>query len=123
MTSRVGKACFALVVMMGMAASGGHGSLSSPSAQQQADAASGAAQVNKRHPQAAKGTAPGVFDYYLLTLSWSPEYCLAHPTDAQCASQPGFVMHGLWPENTNGTYPEACSKAPGPSNPAQYKDL
>ena len=29
----------------------------------------------------------------------------------------------MWPENTDGTYPEDCSTAPGPSDPAQYADL
>ncbi len=70
-----------------------------------------------------KGAQPGEFDFYLLTLSWSPEYCLGHPADAQCAAAPGFVLHGLWPENTNGTYPESCSTAAGPSDPGAYKDI
>lgn len=89
----------------------------------QADIAGPAAQVNRRHPQATQGAAPGVFDFYLLTLSWSPEYCVSHPADAQCGPEPGFVLHGLWPENTNGTYPEVCSNAPGPSDPTAYKDI
>lgn len=63
------------------------------------------------------------FDYYLLTLSWSPEYCLSNPSSPECAAHPGFVVHGLWPENNNGTYPENCSTAPGPTNPASYLDV
>ena len=38
---------------------------------------------------------PGHFDYYLLNLSWSPEFCTLHDTDAQCAPRPGFIVHGL----------------------------
>lgn len=58
---------------------------------------------------------PGVFDFYVLALSWSPTYC---ETDGrrdreQCA--PGedhaFVVHGLWPQHERG-YPQFC---PGPS--------
>jgi ribonuclease T2 len=68
---------------------------------------------------------PGAFDYYLLTLSWSPEYCHSNPTSAQCSGGHhfGFVVHGLWPELRNGGYPEHCSNAPGPSNPASYLDF
>jgi ribonuclease T2 len=76
-----------------------------------------------RRPRAESGGTPGVFDFYLLTLSWSPEYCVSHPTDVQCAAKPAFVLHGLWPENTDGTYPEDCSSAAGPANPGQYSDI
>lgn len=37
----------------------------------------------------------GAFDYYLLTLSWSPEFCLTHPSAAECSAHPGFILHGL----------------------------
>jgi ribonuclease T2 len=52
----------------------------------------------------------GVFDYYLLTLSWSPTYCLTHTNDSnQCGHKGfGFVLHGLWPQYTAGGYPESC---------------
>lgn len=63
------------------------------------------------------------FDFYLLNLSWSPEYCHGHPSAAECAARATFVLHGLWPENTDGSYPENCSSAPGPADPAQFKDI
>jgi ribonuclease T2 len=63
------------------------------------------------------------FDYYLLNLSWSPEFCYSHPAAAECASHPAFVLHGLWPQNTNGGYPENCSNAPGPSDPSTFSDI
>lgn len=74
----------------------------------------------------ARGSAQPVgngFDYYLLNLSWSPEYCHSHPKAAECAAHDTFVLHGLWPENNDGTYPENCSNAPGPADPARYGDL
>lgn len=72
---------------------------------------------------AAKPAPAAPFDYYLLTLSWSPEYCLTNFSSPECAAHPGFVVHGLWPENNNGTYPENCSNAPGPTNPASFLDV
>ena len=55
-------------------------------------------------------SAPGVaYDYYLLTLSWSPEFCATHTDNEQCPPHPGFVVHGLWPENNDGSYPQASS--------------
>jgi ribonuclease T2 len=63
------------------------------------------------------------FDYYLLNLSWSPEFCHSHPNAAECASHSTFVLHGLWPQNTNGGYPENCSNSPGPADPASFSDI
>jgi ribonuclease T2 len=60
-------------------------------------------------PQAIEGAAPGQFDYYVLSLSWSPEFCHGHSSDPQCGQGYGFVLHGLWPENNNYTYPADCS--------------
>jgi len=65
-----------------------------------------------REPTAAKArveSVAGVFDYYLLTLSWSPTYCLSHEDDAQCSGQGyGFVLHGLWPQYAKGGWPTSC---------------
>ena len=78
---------------------------------------------SRRHRSAASVTAsPGDFDFYLLTLSWSPEFCATH-SSPECAAHPGFVVHGLWPQNNDGTYPEDCSNAPGPANPQGDTDL
>lgn len=53
------------------------------------------------------------FDFYVLSLSWSPSYCEAEGADAnrqQCAaSRPyAFVVHGLWPQFERG-YPQQCA--------------
>jgi ribonuclease T2 len=71
-------------------------------------------------PQA---TAPQNFDYYLLNLSWSPEFCHSHPSAAECAQHSTFVLHGLWPQNNSGPFPQNCSTAPGPRDPSTYSDL
>lgn len=73
--------------------------------------------------QAVQGT-PGKFDYYLLTLSWSPEFCYSHREKPECQSgHHGFVVHGLWPQYASQGYPENCSTAPGLSNPAEMADI
>lgn len=64
-----------------------------------------------------------MFDYYLLTLSWSPEFCHSHADKPECQSgHHGFVVHGLWPQYVDG-YPENCSNAPGLGNPAEMTDI
>ena len=52
---------------------------------------------------------PGVFDYYLLSLSWSPAFCLSDPGAAECNGPRrfGFIVHGLWPQYEKG-WPENC---------------
>jgi ribonuclease T2 len=52
------------------------------------------------------------FDFYVLSLSWSPSYCEAEGEEAnrqQCAvGRPyAFVVHGLWPQFERG-FPERC---------------
>lgn len=51
----------------------------------------------------------GVFDYYVLSLSWSPTFCLTHSNDVQCSGKGyGFVLHGLWPQYAKGGWPQSC---------------
>src|SRR5579862_1955268 len=72
-----------------------------------------AAPVQARHYRARvdSDATSGVFDYYLLSLSWAPTYCLTHAGDgAECGTKGyGFVVHGLWPQFDHGGYPENCS--------------
>jgi ribonuclease T2 len=63
------------------------------------------------------------FDFYLLNLSWSPEYCQTHSSARECAQHLRFVLHGLWPQTNSGPFPQNCSHAPGPQNPAAYNDI
>lgn len=79
-------------------------------------------QTGATNQRAAVQTGSG-FDYYLLNLSWSPEFCHSHPNAAECASHSTFVLHGLWPQNNDGSYPENCSNAPGPRDPSTFADI
>jgi ribonuclease T2 len=52
------------------------------------------------------------FDFYVLSLSWSPSYCAAEGASAdpaECSKLRGFVVHGLWPQYERG-YPEFCAR-------------
>jgi ribonuclease T2 len=71
----------------------------------------------------SQGRASAAFDFYLLNLSWAPEFCYSHPSAAECATHSTFVLHGLWPQNNDGTWPQNCSNAPGPADPSKYSDI
>jgi ribonuclease T2 len=73
-------------------------------------------------PQSGK---PGNFDYYLFTLSWSPQFCHSHPNAVECTSGNhfGFIVHGLWPQFFNGGFPEHCSNEASPANPASVSSI
>lgn len=63
----------------------------------------------------AEGERAGDFDYYVLALSWSPNWC-ATTGDARGADQCdpkhdyGWILHGLWPQNERG-FPSNCSSS------------
>lgn len=66
-------------------------------------------------PALADGEKAGVFDYWVVSLSWSPNWC-ALEGDArkspQCdaAHDHGWILHGLWPQYHRG-YPAFCRTA------------
>ena len=68
----------------------------------------------------AEGERSGEFDYYVMSLSWSPSWC-ALEGDArqspQCDDREdfGWVLHGLWPQFHRG-WPSFCPTiAPQPT--------
>ncbi len=83
-------------------------------------------QIILEKPAVTSILAPGDFDYFILALSWSPDYCSANSSDAQqCAvgRKLGFVLHGLWPEYSQG-YPSSCSNQTLPAGvKAQFPGL
>lgn len=70
--------------------------------------------------QDARQNAAGQFDFYVLSLSWSPSFCAAaaerdtnRGPSRQCGARPySFVVHGLWPQYDRG-FPEFC-QVPAP---------
>jgi ribonuclease T2 len=67
---------------------------------------------------------PGVFDFYVLSLSWSPSFCEAMSDrnhQPECNARPySFVVHGLWPQFEKG-FPKSC-QVPAPRLPRQIVD-
>ena len=70
--------------------------------------------------QDARQNEPGQFDFYLLSLSWSPSFCeqaaerqnKSKSAQIQCGERPySFVVHGLWPQYEKG-FPEFCQNPP-----------
>ena len=66
-------------------------------------------------PAHAEGEPAGDFDYYVMSLSWSPNWCALtgdDNSDPQCDDGLGltFILHGLWPQYDDG-YPSYCRTA------------
>jgi ribonuclease T2 len=68
--------------------------------------------------QDRRQNAPGQFDFYVLSLSWSPSFCEAasergrsgRSQQIQCGGRPySFVVHGLWPQYERG-FPNYCQQ-------------
>lgn len=62
------------------------------------------------------------FDFYVLSLSWSPTWCGANDPkgkSGQCedGSGHGLIVHGLWPQEESG-YPEYA----GPGSPTACRN-
>jgi ribonuclease T2 len=72
---------------------------------------------------AQKKGEPGKFDFYLLDMPWGPEFCSIADVSAQCKPQRSFVVHGLWAQNNDGSYPVFCSDEPGPTKPETNLDI
>jgi len=69
----------------------------------------------------------GEFDYYVLSLSWSPTWCAIEGDDRnspQCSADAdhGWVLHGLWPQYTRG-FPSNCQSAERPPSRALTAEM
>jgi ribonuclease T2 len=70
----------------------------------------------------AQPSQSGQFDYFVLSLSWSPNWC-ATTGDAQQSDQcdarhdHGWILHGLWPQYQRG-FPSDCQTAERPPSRA-----
>jgi ribonuclease T2 len=81
-------------------------------------------------PAHAQGERAGAFDYYVMALSWSANWC-ALEGDArnspQCDEREdhGWILHGLWPQFHRG-FPSFCQTAKRPPSrgmTAQMADI
>ena len=66
----------------------------------------------------ADGEQAGDFDYYVLSLSWSPNWCAVEGDvrgSEQCdrGRDLGWVVHGLWPQYEQG-WPSYCHTSERP---------
>lgn len=73
-------------------------------------------------PAIADGERPGDFDYYVLSLSWSPNWCkqvgdARHEDQCDPRHNYGWVLHGLWPQKERG-FPSYCRTANRPPSRA-----
>ena len=95
-TARIlgGLACLVLTTLLGMAA------------------------ISTAFAQDRRQNTPGQFDFYVLSLSWSPSFCedaaergnSGRSQRAQCGGRPfSFVVHGLWPQYEHG-FPDYCER-------------
>lgn len=77
-------------------------------------------------PAAAQHTS-GSFDYYVMALSWSPNWC-AYEGDAKGSDQcdarhdHGWILHGLWPQYHRG-YPSYCNTNERPPSRSMTRDM
>src|SRR5947207_12333424 len=78
-------------------------------------AAFGALLLTPLAATAQEQDSPGQFDFFVLSLSWSPSFCAAaaergrrRAANAQCGVRTySIVVHGLWPQYEKG-FPEYC---------------
>jgi ribonuclease T2 len=76
------------------------------------------AMPNGASAQDRRQNTPGAFDFYVLSLSWSPSFCegarergnTGRSQQMQCGGRPySFVVHGLWPQYEHG-FPDYCER-------------
>lgn len=75
----------------------------------------------------ADGETAGEFDYYVLALSWSPNWCEIEG-DAKGSDQcdprhdHGWTLHGLWPQFHRG-WPSYCNTPEAPPRRSETAEM
>lgn len=69
-------------------------------------------------PRKKKPAAPQQFAYYMLVLSYAPDFCAqsqGNKSSQECGvgNKVGFVVHGFWPQGETSRGPQNC----GPASP------
>jgi ribonuclease T2 len=100
-------AAAALIMLVGCGDSGEQQSTTIPTP------IANAAQPSQKLPRQAAIPQGRGFDFYVLSLSWSPHYCAlkngtGDPQQCRSSKPFGFIVHGLWPQYERG-YPESCA--------------
>jgi ribonuclease T2 len=64
------------------------------------------------------------FDWFYLALSWPGSVCQSlSPCHIPASQTNNFTLHGLWPNNNDGTYPENCNSPAGKFDPKQINSI
>jgi ribonuclease T2 len=81
-------------------------------------------------PAGAEGERAGDFDYYVMALTWSPNWCALTGDDRgddQCHPRHdhSFTLHGLWPQFEEGwpSYCRTVARDPSRSETAAMADI
>jgi ribonuclease T2 len=81
-------------------------------------------------PALAEGERAGDFDYYVLSLGWSPNWCALEGDargDDQCDDRHAytFTLHGLWPQDEAGwpSYCRTTARDPSRAETAAMTDI
>jgi ribonuclease T2 len=72
--------------------------------------------ADARSHRKKKATAAPQFSYYMLVLSYAPDFCAEpqgkkDPRECGAGRHIGFVVHGLWPQDETSRGPENCGHA------------
>ncbi|MEM0950472.1 MAG: ribonuclease T2 [Pseudomonadota bacterium] len=75
----------------------------------------------------AEGEPAGLFDYFVLALSWQSTWCALegdarNAPECRAGGQRGWVLHGLWPQYENG-WPSYCPTGHAPPSRAMTRAM
>lgn len=72
---------------------------------------------SRRKRNREKQDSGGDFAYYMLVLSYAPDFCdqpsgNKDPRECGTGRHVGYVVHGMWPQGENSRGPEHCGGSP-----------